>query len=398
MAGRRQGSTPHQRPASGALTALVLQGGGALGAYQAGAYEALAAQARHLDWVAGISIGAINAALIAGNPPERRVERLHAFWEQVSLGLLPSSSLGPALGPFRGWWDNAMAALGAWQGVPGFFRPRPPWAWWPQPPESVYDTAPLHQTLQELVDFDLLNDGPMRFSVGAVDVESGNFTYFDNRQERIGPEHVMASGALPPGFAAVTVDGRPYWDGGVVSNTPLAHVMRHLESRADTAVTVFQIDLFSARGELPHTLADVAEREKDIQYSSRTRMVSDHVRERHQLHRRLRELAALLPAAQRDSAAVRRLLAGSDDPPIALVHVIHRRKPYESQNKDYEFSRLSMTEHWGAGLADMGASLALLRRQSPLQAGEFRVLDYQPDAPQGARLRRERANPKEISA
>lgn len=362
------------------INALVLQGGGALGAYQAGAYEALSAWPEPLDWVTGISIGSINAALIAGNPPQRRVQRLHAFWEQVSLALLPSPSAGEHLGAMRGWWDNAMALLGAWQGVPGFFRPRPPWAWWPQPPESLYDTTPLRETLLELVDFDLLNDGPMRFSVGAVDVQSGNFTYFDNRVERIGPEHIMASGALPPGFAAVPVDGRWYWDGGLVSNTPLAHVMRHLDGAADRPVNLFQVDLFGARGALPHTLADVAERQKDIQYSSRTRMVSDHVRERHALHRRLRALAEHVPPAQRQSAAVQALLADTSDPPITLVHVIHRRKPYETQTKDYEFSRLSMVEHWAAGEADMAASLRLLAQSGPARPGEFRVLDYRPDA------------------
>lgn len=375
---------------TGASVILVLQGGGALGAYQAGVYEALAARAQALAWVAGISIGAINAALIAGNPPPRRVERLRAFWERVSLALLPDTIADAMLAPARGWWGDALAALDVWRGVPGFFRPRPPWAWWLRPPVSWYDTEPLRQTLLELVDFDRLNDGPMRLSVGAVDVESGNFTYFDNRQERIGPEHIMASGALPPGFAAVRAGERWYWDGGVVSNTPLTRVMRNLHTAADVPVTMLLVDLFSARGELPQTLSAVAERQKDIQYSSRTRIVSNHVRERHQLHQRLRRLAGRLPSADRGSAVVRQLLAGSDDSPVTLVHVIHRRKPYESQNKDYEFSRLSMAEHWGGGLADMGASLELLRHQPPLAPGEFRVLDYQPDAPQGPRLGRAR--------
>ncbi|MCB2034159.1 MAG: patatin-like phospholipase family protein, partial [Ottowia sp.] len=208
---------PEPRRAAGApLTALVLQGGGALGAYQAGAYEALATRAHEVGWVAGISIGAINAALIAGNPPARRLERLRAFWEQVSLAL-PVSASGTVLEPLRGWWDDAMALWGAWRGVPGFFQPRPWWAWWPQPPASLYDTAPLRATLGELVDFDLLNDGPVRLSIGAVDVQSGNFAYFDNRHERIGPEHVLASGALPPGFGAVQIGERWYWDGGLVS-------------------------------------------------------------------------------------------------------------------------------------------------------------------------------------
>ena len=362
--------------ATAPMTALVLQGGGALGAYQAGACEALVD--RPLDWVAGISIGAINAALIAGNPPERRIERLHAFWDRVSVGLLLHPDAN-APEPLRRWWDNSMALWGMAFGVPGFFKPRSPLAWLPQPPASWYDTTPLRETLLEFVDFARLNDGPLRFSVGAVDVESGNFTYFDNRQERITPEHVMASGALPPGFGAVKVDGRWYWDGGLVSNTPLAHVMAGVREHPEQPITIFQIDLFSARGTLPRTLADVGEREKDIRYSSRTRFVSDLARERHDLHRRIRRLAELLPDKQRQSEAVQELLRGTADPTVTLVHVIHRRKPYESETKDYEFSRLSMHEHWEAGSSDMQASLRLLEREGAARSGEFRVLDPHPD-------------------
>ncbi|GMV45338.1 MAG: hypothetical protein AMXMBFR66_07360 [Pseudomonadota bacterium] len=364
-----------------APTALVLQGGGALGAYQAGAYEALALQGERVSWVVGISIGAINAALIAGNRCERRVERLRAFWERVSVALLPSATLGAWFAPMRRWWDDGMAMLGAWQGIEGFFRPRPPWAWWPRAPVSVYDTAPLRETLRELVDFDLLDNGPVRLSVGAVDVESGNFIYFDNRQQAIGAEHIMASGALPPGLPPVRVGERWYRDGGIVSNTPLAHVLATLETGPDAPVTIFQVDLFNARGALPQTILDAAEREKDIRFSSRTRMVSDRLRERHQLRRRLRELAAWLPQTKRTSPAVRSLLAETADPPITLVHVIHRHKPYETQTKDYEFSRLSMCEHWAAGVADMAASLQLLQRQPAIGPGEFRVLDRQADTP-----------------
>lgn len=370
-----QGAT--SRAGHGAQDVLVLQGGGALGAYQAGAYEALAG--RPVQWVAGISIGAINAALIAGNPPERRLARLRAFWERVSLAL-PLPPDPEVIGPVRGWWDDAMAWWGAAMGVPGFFAPRPPLAWWPTPPQSWYDTTPLRETLLELVDFDVLNDGPMRFSVGAVDVQTGNFTYFDNRRERIGVEHVMASGALPPGFGAVQVDGRWYWDGGLVSNTPLVYVMDHVHGHPERPVTIFQIDLFSARGKLPQTLADAAEREKDIRFSSRTRLVSDLARERHEMHQRLQRLAALLPEKQQQSAQVRELLRGTLDPAVTLVHVIHRRKSWETQTKDYEFSSLSMHEHWQAGGFDMAASLQLLARRGEPEPGEFRVLDHHPDA------------------
>lgn len=361
-------------------TALVLQGGGALGAYQGGAFEALADTACTPDWVAGISIGAIHAALIAGNPPERRVHRLRDFWQRVT-STVPSLGWAVADGPLRQGVNDWAAAWGAAFGLPGFFRPRPGAALWPGECDSpsLYDTGPLRETLLELVDFDRLNDGPMRLSVGAVDVQSGNFAYFDNRQQRIGPEHIMASGALPPGFPAVVVDGRAYWDGGLVSNTPLRHVVENL---ASVAATIFQIDLFSARGALPRTLAQVADREKDIRFSSRTRAVTDMLRERHELHRRMRALAALLPAARRSDPRVQQLLAGTRDATVTLVHLIHRHKGSETQTRDYEFSRPSMQEHWQAGHADMAHTLrSLAAHGTGPEPGGFRVFDYtRPDA------------------
>jgi NTE family protein len=231
---------------------LVLQGGGALGSYQAGVFEALAEAGHDPDWIAGISIGAVNAALIAGNPPERRAR-----------GCASSGNRRPRASPslaFRGRLGrrvfNEAAATVALTGIPGFFAPRltPPWLALPGSPEaiSLYDTAPLRQTLLDLVDFDLLNEGPTRFSVGAVNVLTGNFAYFDNHDRLIEPEHIMASGALPPGFPPVMIDGEPYWDGGIVSNTPLQYV---LDERNGRPLLVFQVDLFSARGLMPRTLA-----------------------------------------------------------------------------------------------------------------------------------------------
>ncbi len=367
--------------AAGTLTALVLQGGGALGAYQAGACEALATRMQDVDWVAGVSIGAINAALIAGNAPEQRIDRLRQFWERVSLPMVdPGLPHGDGL--LRQWRNGSAAVCGALLGIPGFFSPRPWWDWWPQPPASIYDTGPLRDTLLELVDFDRLNDGPMRFTVDAVDVESGNLSHFDNRQQRIRPEHVMASGALPPGFPAIRIDGRHYWDGGLVSNTPLAQVMEQLPSLPQRRATIFQVDLFSAHGKLPHSLDAVAERDKDIRYSSRTRLVSDLVRERHQLRHDLNKLVERLPARQREHPEVQALLASTALPAVTLVHVIHRRKPYESQNKDYEFSAPSMREHWLAGMADMQASLAQLDAHQPPRIGEFCVLDCHGKVPE----------------
>ncbi len=376
---------PVARPARPArrVTALVLQGGGALGAYQAGAFEGFAKGGRTLDWVAGISIGAINSAIIAGNPPERRVERLHAFWDRVTAGV-PSQAWSTRDAPTRAW-ANDWAALWAMAfGLPGFFEPLAATGAWlgSRDKPSLYATGPLRETLAELVDFELLNDGPMRLSVGAVDIESGNFVYFDNRDRRLGPEHIMASGALPPGFPAVTVDGRDYWDGGVVSNTPLRQVLDNLEG---DAATIFQVDLFSARGPKPRTLPEVAEREKDIRFSSRTRAVTDWLRERHEMHRRIRALAAMLPAARRGQKQVQDLVAGTVDAAVTLVHLIHRHKGYETHTKDYEFSRTSMLEHWQVGQRDMAHSLRKLDAARHASApGSFRVFDYVPHPGQGA--------------
>src|SRR5215217_1213261 len=247
-------SAPATTPAR-AQSVLVLQGGGALGSYQAGAYQALCHHDFEPEWIAGISIGAVNAAIIAGNAREKRVDRLKEFWEMVSSPV----SWNPLMAGdgARSAFNETSAALIATFGVPGFFMPRlPPAPLWPPgspQSQSYYDTAPLKKTLERLVDFDRINDLKTRLSVGAVGVTSGNFRYFDNFQfrklgKKIGPEHVMASGALPPGFPSIEIEGEHYWDGGIASNTPLDYV---LEEEANRDLLIFQVDLFSARGLLP---------------------------------------------------------------------------------------------------------------------------------------------------
>jgi len=267
-------STQRQRRQAEALplpdiVALVLQGGGALGSYQAGVIEGLASRGIEIDWVAGISIGAVNAAIVAGNPPHKRVEMLGAFWDMVS-GSLPSFPIFPN-DQVREWLHEWSANFVMATGVPGFFTPRTisPMFATPGTPEalSFYDSAPLRETLDALIDWDLLNNGPVRLSVGAVDIESGNFTYFDSTETRIDARHIMASGALPPGLPPIEIDGKYWWDGGLVSNTPLTHVLDHQKGE----LLVFQIDLFPAAAELPRTIMDVGAREKEIRFSSRTR-------------------------------------------------------------------------------------------------------------------------------
>ncbi len=343
---------------SGEASVLVLQGGGALGAYQAGVYQALAAASVVPEWVAGISIGAINAALIAGNPPERRVERLQNFWHTVSSGLVAEPIL--ADDRFRKIFNETSAALVAANGVPGFFEPRFPPALLMPPGAleaiSVYDTSPLRNTLLELVDFDLLNSGPVRYSVGAVEVTSGNMHYFDNRRDVITPEHVMASAALPPGFPPVVVDGVAYWDGGLVSNTPLQYVLDDGAPRED--MCVFQIDLFSAKGPMPQTLFDVAQREKNIRYSSRTRLNTDVFRKLQSMRRAILRLERRIPRELRDSKDWRLVSRFGCDAAITIVHLIHRRDSYWAQSSDYEFSRYTIEEHWRDGMHDVRQTLS----------------------------------------
>lgn len=337
-------------------TALVLQGGGALGAYQAGVYEALASSAVNPDWIAGISIGAINAAIIAGNPAPRRVERLRAFWNMVSSEL--QFRLDSPQGFARRAFNEAAASVAAGFGIPGFFTPRFPVL----PPEwpaelgqlSIYDTAPLRATLLDLVDFDLLNNGPIRFSVGAVNVLNGNFSYFDNRERTIEPEHIMASGALPPGFPPVRIDDDWYWDGGLVSNTPLQYV---LDNRPQCELTVFQVDLFSSRGIVPRTLADVLQREKDIRYSSRTRLNTDLSKKLQELRAASQRLAKRLPEAWQADPDLQLLLDHQPEGAVAVMHLINRGGTHGSNSKDYEFSRLTVDEHWEDGLQDARFSL-----------------------------------------
>lgn len=335
---------------------LVLQGGGALGAYQAGVYEALARDGEPPDWVAGISIGAINAALIAGNAPEDRVPALRAFWDQVSREL--PFRLDEPIGFARRAFNEASALYAATVGVPGFFNPRVPMPLPEWPAElgqlSYYDTSPLRATLLELVDFARINHRDTRFSVGAVNVLSGNFAYFDNRDRTIGPEHVMASGALPPGFPPVEIDGEWYWDGGLVSNTPLQYV---LDNRPACEMTIFQVDLFSSRGIVPRTMADVEQRVKDIRYSSRTRLSTDLSKRLQKMCAAARRLAHKIPEELREDPDLRALLNHHPEGAVAVMHLINRAEDYESNSKDYEFSRMTVNEHWAAGRADALYSL-----------------------------------------
>ena len=303
-----------------------------------------------------MSIGAINAAIIAGNKPGDQLDRLRDFWDTVSARKVwhftPEGDL------FRKARNHTSSMMTMTSGLPGFFKPRELNPWFQLPgaggATSFYATAELEHTLNRLIDWDVLNDRQRRLSVGAVNVRTGNFRYFDSEIEVIGPQHIMASGALPPAFPAIHIENEYYWDGGIVSNTPLQYLLEQ-EDVHDTLV--FQVDLFSARGILPRDMADVLARHKDIMYSSRTRNNTDTFRRLHNLRLKLhRALLRVPPEALTDED--REFLATMEDvPQINIVHLIYQQKIYESDAKDYEFSGTSMREHWDSGYQDTRKTL-----------------------------------------
>jgi NTE family protein len=346
--------------------ALMLQGGGALGAYHIGAYQALADHGRHPDWVSGISIGAINAAVIAGNRPQDRVDRLAALWEAISW---PDFPMALALGPWQMLHNMASNAEALVFGQPCFFTPRPVNSFLASraAPTSVsfYDTTPMLFTLRRFADFSLINSRVTRLSLGATNIATGDLEFFDNHRQTIGPEHVLASGSLPPGFPATLVDGKLYWDGGCVSNTPIDAV---IDEPGYPRMVAFVIDLWDAAGPPPETMNDVLWRAKQIQYASRTAHQIDAVATKVNLRHAVRLLKA---------AGVPEVAAVPDDPALAarrldIVHIVYRPSADQIPNSDAEFSRSSIAERRAAGYRDMRAALAAepwLRREKPAHLG-----------------------------
>src|ERR1700704_3520476 len=314
------------RPEGCDRIALILQGGGALGAYQAGVYQALHEAGVEPDWVTGVSIGAINSAIIAGNRPERRLERLRTFLAGITDRRIWSYT--PDGDVFRKVRNATSSWVTIVQGQPGFFSPRQPSPWLSlagaQSATSYYDNAPLRETLEELVDFSLINERAVRFAVGAVNVLNGNFIYFDNAHEDIGPEHVMASGALPPALPMVKIGTDHFWDGGIVSNTPLQHL---LDQEDNLNSLVFQVDLFSARGVLPRDIQDVMARHKDIMYSSRTRYNTDVYRRIHTWKARLAKALDKVPQELLSDEERRLKSELADLPEITILQIIYQQKP-----------------------------------------------------------------------
>jgi NTE family protein len=344
------------RPERCDRVALVLQGGGALGAYQAGVYEALHEAGLEPDWLCGVSIGAINSAIIAGNPVERRLENLRAFWDRVtSRKVWHYTPDGDIYRKARNMTSSMMTTV---LGQPGFFKPHQVTPWFSPAgaatATSYYDTTPLRETLLELVDFDLINARKVHFAVGAVNVLTGNFLYFDNAKEFIEPEHVMASGALPPALPMVRIGTDHFWDGGIVSNTPLQHLLDQ-DDRLNSLV--FQVDLFSARGTLPRDIQEVMARHKDIVYSSRTRYNTTVHARMNELKTSLYKALAKVPEGQLSDEERKMRDHLADLPEIAILQLIYQQKAYEGHAKDHEFSATSMREHWQSGLDDTRRTL-----------------------------------------
>ncbi|MGV7210224.1 patatin-like phospholipase family protein [Oxalobacteraceae bacterium A2-2] len=368
----------HPLNPAGLRIVLVLQGGGALGAYQAGVFQAMHEHGLAPDWVVGTSIGAINAALVAGNPPERRLARLKQFWQRVShqdsVDMARVPDLQRRSNVLLQTWDTLL------RGVSGFFKPRvfsPFAAGLPVPPEeaSFYDTAELAATLAELVDFDYLNaDGGMRLTVNALKVTCGTLRGFDNRELDIRADHVRASGALPPGFPPVRIDGELYWDGGLYSNTPLETV---LDDSKQVDTLCFMVDLWSADGPEPTTLDEVQTRQKDVTFASRShRHLQDYVAT-HQLRQKLRELYSALPPERRTPQQQAELEALGCGSTLHVVRLPYAGRDWNMAAKDINFSQGSIAWRWDQGYQDglraiQGAGwLAAVSEDTPLVVHEL---------------------------
>jgi NTE family protein len=333
--------------------ALVLQGGGALGAYQAGVYEALHEAGIEPDWVIGTSIGAINASLIAGNAPEKRLLRIKEFWRRMRARDFWGAAHWPGLDMAASYWSTLFG------GIPSFFEPNPRAFFGSHYPlgadqAGFYSTAPLAKTLAELVDVDMIAQCNPRLTVGAAHVRSSRMRYFDSRESAITIRHIMASGALPPAFPPIRLDGELYWDGGILSNTPIEAVFDDIPRRDSL---IFAVHMWNPIGPEPASIADVLHRHKDIQYSSR---VSAHIARQQQLHKLrhvVSELAKYIPAEKRDDPTVKDLAEYGCLTRMHVVQLLAPRLDGENHTKDIDFSAATIRQRWDAGYADATRAL-----------------------------------------
>jgi len=333
---------------------LVLQGGGALGSYQAGVYQALHEAGVEPDWIIGTSIGAINASLIAGNSPQNRLPRLREFWKRMEQHPVWSfRDVIPGFNEKLSYWATVT------NGIPGFFRPNPlahAGDSYPLGADNAgyYSTAPLERTLADLVDLRLLNEGKPRLTVGAAHVRSSQMRYFDSRDTKLGIRHVMASGALPPAFPPIRIDGELYWDGGILSNTPTEAVFDDNPRRNSL---IFAVHLWNPSGDEPSTMKDVLNRHKDVQYSSR---IASHIERQQQAHRLrhvINQLVARLPEGDRKTDAVRELASYGCPTRMHVVRLLAPQLDCETHTKDIDFSPSGIRQRWDAGYSHTRAVL-----------------------------------------
>jgi NTE family protein len=342
---------------------LVLQGGGALGAYQVGVYEALHQAGVEPDWIIGTSIGAINAGIIAGNKPQDRLAKLNEFWNRMER---------PSIWPFAPAWTGVSDTWSYWStlvgGIPGFFEPHLPAFLGAQIPLGLdragfYSTASLRQTLGELVDFSIINARVPRLTVGAANVRTSMMHYFDSRQSEINAKHIMASGALPPAFPAISIDGEYYWDGGILSNTPTEVIFDDYPRRNSL---IFAVHLWNPTGPVPQSIWEVLHRQKDIQYSSR---IASHITRQQQTHRLrhvVSQLVRYLPDDVRKTEAVQELAGYGCVTQMHVVRLLAPRLENENHTKDIDFTPSGIRMRREAGFE---ATMRALR-QAPWE-GDF---------------------------
>jgi NTE family protein len=363
---------------------LVFQGGGALGAYQAGVFQAIDEANIEVSWICGTSIGAINGALIVGNPPAKRVERLREFWEAITkpqiafpnIPWLPDLSLSKS--PQTGYWANKINILATMmQGAPGFFSARafPPVTSPAESPSlvSFYDISPLKTTLAKLVNFDLINSHSMRLSVGAANVRTGASTYFNNYERPISVLHILASASLPPGFPPTEINGEYYWDGAVVSNTPMQHV---IDTRQKDSALIFQVDLWDPNGEVPLDIPSAFLRATEIHSASRVNISLEQYQKMEKFRNALCSFFDRLPEQYQNDPDVRFLESEARVKAATIVQLKYQSRKYEGSDKTFEFSRGAMEEHWQTGYEDTKLALAEPAVLEPPSNGEaLRIFD-----------------------
>lgn len=335
-----------KRPLPGQVV-LVLQGGGALGAYQVGVYQALHEAGIEPDWIVGTSIGAVNGAIIAGNPPDRRIARLNKFWTDIEqhFGFKAFSYFSPTFDNAVGNWLTVAA------GIPGFFVPNAMLLFGQHARigtenAGYYTTAPLRQTLSNLVDVGYINERHVRLSLGAVNVRTGEMTYFDSREEEIAMEHVMASSAYPPAFPPVHVNGDYFWDGGIYSNTPIEAVLDD-NPRRDSLI--FTVDVWNPEGTVPESLWQVAGREKEILYASRTSSHLARQKQIHHLRHVIRELSKAMREDVRASDRAKELASWGCHTTMHVVRLVANGIDGEDHLKDIDFTPSGIRTRWQAG-------------------------------------------------